>query len=133
MMSESLAGEQAVPVLLGSTFPLSLVRRPVQIEPRGVEELRGLLQTHPCASFWGHANTLAAAAALLGVDVRPESERPALLLSSDNLPCLNGRAYDACWVLSPEYVPGYRPQVGEEVPLDKIQGWQALRITWTDL
>lgn len=118
------------PVLLGSTFPLSLIRRRVTITPADMGELRSFLAHRPVASFWGHANTLAAATAMLGVDVAPRTARPALSLTDDGLPSLDGHAFDECWVLSPEYTPGYRPAIGEEVPPDRILGWQVLRIRW---
>jgi hypothetical protein len=35
-----------------------------------------------------------------------------------------------CWVLSPDYPPGFRPAIGEEVTDDKIIGWQVLKIKW---
>lgn len=117
-------------ILLGSTFPLSLIRCAVRIEPRSVEELRGAVRGRRIHSFWGHANTAAAAGALLGVDVRPREERPALRLNTEGLPTLDGIVFAECWVLSPEYIPGYRPPIGGEVAADVIQGWQALRLLW---
>ncbi len=118
------------PILIGSTFPLSLVRRRVAIEPHEVAELRGLLAIRPIRSFWGHANTLPAAKTLLGTDLTPATERPALTLNADALPTLDGETFNECWVVSPDYTPGFRPQIGEEVPTDKIRGWQVLRIEW---
>ena len=81
-------------------------------------------------SFWGHSNTLAAAREILGVDVAPAVERPAVVLTDENLPSLDGAEARECWVLSPDYAPGFRPAPGEEVPPEKILGWQVLRILW---
>jgi hypothetical protein len=117
-------------VLVGNSFPLSLVRRPVRIEPVPVAVVREAVAGRPVASFWGHAVTAGHAGALLGADLTPETERPALTLDAQGHPVLGGRSFRECFVLSPEYVPGYRPAIGEEVPADKITGWQALHLTW---
>lgn len=114
------------PVLLGNTFPLTLVRRPVRIEPRTVEELRKEVSARGVASFWGHTNTLEAARKFLGFDSTPATARPALTLNSALLPCLDGQSFDEVWLLSPDYAPGFRPQIGQEVPADAIIGWQVL-------
>jgi len=85
-------------------------------------------------SFWGHANTLAAAEAILGFDRTPGEQRPALRLNEAQLPVLRKGdtevAFSEVWVLSPTYAPGYRPEIGAEVPIDKIIAWQVLRITF---
>ena len=119
------------PILIGNTFPLSLVRRPVKIEPVPVETLHARLAGgDPVHSFWGHANSLPHASALAGIDLTPGTSRPALVLTVDGLPSLNGLIFHECWVLSPDYIPGYRPTIGEEIPLHNITGWQVLRIEW---
>ena len=118
------------PILLGSTYPLTLIRRKVTIEPAELESLRHALKEQPFASFWGHPNTLPVANALLGVDVTPQSERPVLTLTAEKLPTLDGLVFDVCYILSPDYAPGFRPQPGEEVTADKIVGWQVLRMSW---
>ncbi len=102
------------------------------IEPRPVEELRGLLQDAELHSFWGHDNTRAAATALLGRDVRPKEARPAVSLRADGYPMLGDATFGECWVMSPEYPVGFRPAIGEEVPAEKILGWQTLRIRWEE-
>ncbi len=118
------------PLLVGNTFPLSLIRRPVRIEPRPVGELQSALASQPCASFWGHASTLPHASRLLGADLSPKTSRPAILLDQAGLPALEGISFAECWVLSPDYQAGFRPQIGQEIPPDKITGWQALKIQW---
>jgi hypothetical protein len=118
------------PALVGSTFPLALVRRRAIIEPASLDELREAVRTQGVASFWGHADTLAVASAILGVDVTPRVTRPALVLDEDGLPSLDGQSYDSCWVLSPEYTPGYRPGIAEEVSPMRIVAWRVLRIRW---
>lgn len=119
-------------ILLGSTFPLSLIRRKVVIEPQAIESLKELLRTCAVASFWGHQSTLGLAQSILGADLMPRTERPALRLTQDNLPELDGQVFSECWVLSPEYVPGFRPAIGEEVPAEKIRSWQVLRVKWEE-
>ncbi len=65
-------------LLIGSTFPLSLIRAPVRIVPSSLDELRERL---------------------------PGAE-------------------------SPDYTPGFRPAIGEEVTPEQISGWQILRLFW---
>lgn len=119
-------------LLIGNSFPLSLIRRPVRIAPQSVGLLREAVDGAELHSFWGHANTAHMAEELLGCKLFRVSERPALTLSESRKPILDGLAFDECWVLSPDYLPGYRPKVGEEVSTDRIQGWQVLRLTWED-
>lgn len=123
----------AKPLLIGSTFPLSLIRRKVVIEPQPLAVLRELVRARSLASFWGHRNTLAVANTLLGVDLAPKTERPALHLTATGLLELEGEVFDECWVISPEYARGFRPAVGEEVPAAKIQDWQVLRLVWVPI
>ncbi len=121
------------PFLFGSTFPLSFVRRPVSITPRSLDDLKKQLKQRECHSFWGHANTIAAAKNLIGHDVAPAEDRPALSLSPEGLPVLNNNIFKECWILSPDYVAGFRPAVGKEVPVKKILGWQVLQLLWNDI
>lgn len=118
------------PILVGNSFPLPLIRRTVHITMVPREELLQIIQERPIASFWGHANTLAAASDWLGRDLTPATERPALALSPNRLPMLDGHEYRECYVLSPDYRPGFRPALGVEVPSTEILGWQLLRLYW---
>jgi hypothetical protein len=119
------------PILLGSTFPLSLIRRTVIIRPQSLETLRTQLAGRPVVSFWGHPNTVADARQHLGIDVTPPNgQRPALSLTTDQLPLLEGQVFTECWVLSPEYAKGFRPGIGQEVGKEKLTGWQVLQIVW---
>lgn len=129
-MSSKSQSKRTDPVLLGSTFPMSLIRRRVMIAPAELEVLRKALQARGVASFWGHMSTLSAANGLLGVDVRPATDRPALRLADDGRPMLDGRVFDECWVLSPDYETGFRPALGEEVAPENIRGWQVLKMEW---
>jgi hypothetical protein len=117
-------------LLIGNTFPMSLIRRRVEIEPVSMTTLGRALEGKCVASFWGHVNTLAAASAHVGVDLTPRAERPSLHLNNEDLPSLDGKVFDECWVLSPNYTPGFRPAIGEEVAPIKISAWQVLRISW---
>ena len=116
------------PVLLGNSFPLSLIRRAVHIEPRSLEELRQTVGERGYVSFWGHTNTLEAAKTILGFDPIPPSLRPALTLNGDGFPSLNGAVFEEVWVLSPDYREGFRPAIGCEVTPAQILGWQILRL-----
>ncbi|MCX6879330.1 MAG: hypothetical protein NTW21_36830 [Verrucomicrobia bacterium] len=118
------------PVLLGNTFPLTLIRRPVRIEPRPLDELRQAVAAQGCVSFWGHTNTLQAAREMLGFDPTPTTERPALTLNGDLLPSLNGMVFDEVWVLSPTYQTGYRPKPDQATPPELILNWQVLRVAF---
>ncbi len=121
------------PLLIGNSFPLGLIRRPVRIRPVPMAEFRAIARGRRIFSFWGHANTLAAAEAVLGFSPAPTTERPVLTLSPSYLPMLAGRAFDDCWVLSPDYVESFRPAIGEEVPIEKIKSWQILNLKWEKL
>lgn len=115
-------------ILLGNTYPPSLIRRPARIDPASLDELRQRAQTEGFLSFWGHNNTRAAVSAILGFDPAPLQHRPALMLSAENLPTLDGHTFQEVWILSPDYRPGFRPQIGKEVAAESIGGWQVLRI-----
>lgn len=118
-------------VLLGNTFPFALLRRDANVRTLSLDELRSALAGATVVSFWGHENTRAAAEAILGgVSLLPPTERPALSLSPDDLPTLAGSAFRTCYVLVPDYAPGYRPAIGAEPGPSDILGWHALRIDW---
>ena len=118
-------------ILLGNTFPFALLRRDANVRTMTIDELRAALADAEVVSFWGHENTRAAAETLLGgISLRPATERPALTLLPDGLPSLNGRVFRICYVLAPDYRPGYRPALGEEPQPSDILGWHALRIDW---
>lgn len=117
-------------ILLGNTYPLNLVRRPVRIEPASLDELRQLAKDQGFLSFWGHDNTRAAVTQVLGFDPAPKAHRPSLTLSAENLPTLDDTTFDQVWILSPDYVPGFRPPLGSEVHPDKIISWQVLHLTF---
>ena len=116
--------------LTGNTFPMSLVRRRVVIEPRTLEDYRARLGGGGWESYWGHENTLEVARAVCGRDLRPREARPAVMLDAAGYPTLYGEAFRECWVLSPEYAPGFRPAVGVEVPAEQIVRGQVLRLVW---
>lgn len=124
---------EPTPILVSNSFPFALVRRPMHVRPRSLEVLRALLKVHPLHSAWGHGNTLAAAMDFLGHDLTPACERPALTLSADGLPMLDNVVFTDCWLLSPNYPAGYRPRINEEVPCDRILGWQVLHLHWPPL
>lgn len=118
-------------ILIGNSFPFSLIRRKVIIEPVPLENLREAISSAGgVASFWGHSNTLSVANKAVGHSLEPASERPVLRLSPENLPVLEDQTHSVCWILSPDYTENFRPKVGEEVPADKIKSWQVLRIIW---
>ena len=118
-------------LLIGNSFPLTLIRRSVNISPRPLSDLMEALgNADGVDSFWGHENTLSAVNGLLGIDLTPRESRPALSLDPSGLPGLYGKSYSECWIVSPDYIPGFRPAIGAEVGSDKITGWQILKMEW---
>ncbi len=117
-------------ILIGNSFPLSLIRRKVSIEPQPLAALRTVLDGRRVVSFWGHANTLARAEEFVGCNLVPASNRPVLKLTHDLLPTLENETFSEVWILSPDYTDHFRPAIGEEVPPEKIAGWQILKLTW---
>lgn len=117
-------------LLLGNSFPFSLIRRPVRVFPFGLDSFAAVLARHRVLSFWGHTNTLALAGELLGCDLTPPLERPALRLSANALPYYLGEEFTRCWILSPDYKEDFRPQIGQEIGADMILGWQLLCLEW---
>ena len=119
-------------VLVGNAFPMSLITRRVVIEPADADMFRKEASVADIFSFWGHRNTLDAASNMLGFDLTPATDRPAVRLSENGYPVLDGCEFKECWLVTARYRPGFRPAVGEEVPSDAITGWQVLRMRWED-
>lgn len=117
-------------ILIGNSFPLSLVRRQVKVTPCELDFFKEYVGKSPVASYWGHSNTLKAVNAFTGLDLTPKTERPVVLLNDSSMPTLDGEIFDQAFVISPNYAKGFRPAIGEEVPEDKIKGWQILHIQW---
>ena len=118
-------------LLIGHSFSFSLVRCDrLIVESMSLSSLQAALVGAEVISFWGHENTRVAAEEVLGVSLRPRIERPAIMLSVDGYPMLNGETFDTCWLLSPDYPAEFRPAIGEEVGLEQIVGWHVLKLTW---
>ena len=117
-------------ILIGNSFPLSLIRRPVRIEPQSLNTLLTAAKDKTIASFWGHANTLKYVEHFTGLSLTPNGERPIIQLQESRLPQLYGQTFCECWVLSPDYISPFRPAGSEEVPPSNISGWQILRLIW---
>ena len=114
---------------IGNTFPTSLIRRTVTIHPIDKAFYASLVSSNAkLHSYWGHANTIAAANQFLGMDVTPPSERRAIALNEEKRPMLDGVLLDGIIVVSPTYVTGYRPAEGEVSSPDKILDWQLLLV-----
>lgn len=117
--------------LVGNSFPLSLVRsHRVEIDEVGLVELRRVLSESEVVSFWGHENSREVAESVLSVSLKPKMPRPAVVLDADGYPTLYGDRFTTCYILSPDYAPGYRPAIGTEVSPADILAWHALRLTW---
>ena len=118
-------------ILIGNTWPTTLIRRSVRIDVISI----GVLKEHirwadEVYSFWGHQNTIAVANKLLGIDVTPKKERPAISLTSQNLPIFEDEVFWQVFLLNPDYRPGFRPQIGQEVGEADITGWACLKVTY---
>ena len=120
------------PILISNSFPFSLVRRSMRVEPRTVGDLLTAMHERPWVSAWGHENTVALASTIACADLRPATPRPALSLDAELLPCLDGQSFSEIWLLSPDYTPGFRPQIGQEVPAAAITGWQVLKLLFIE-
>lgn len=119
-------------ILVGNSFPLSLIRRRVTIEPAPLAAFERRAEGATVYSYWGHANTLQAAREFLRIDVSPTVDRPVVSLSDEGFPSLNDTVFRECWVLSPTYKSGFRPAVGEEVDAENIITWQVLHMQWEE-
>ena len=118
-------------ILVGNTFPLTLVRgHRVTCEEIPIDALRARLAERSVASTWGHANTRAAAEAILRVSLAPAVARPILALDHDYYPVFEGERFMEAYVLSPDYVANFRPAIGEEVAPESIRSWHALQLKW---
>ena len=119
-------------VLIGNTFPLTLVRgHRVTVEEIAPERFRAETVGAEVCSFWGHANSRAEAAAVAGVDLVPREERPVVTLDGAGYPVLDGRRFQACYVLSPDRA-GAMVRSGEEIPAEAIAAWHFLKLSWLD-
>ncbi len=117
-------------MLIGNSFPFTLIRREVNVVPVSLEEVCAQRAVSEVYSYWGHEGTVGIASDWLGVSLKPKCERPAIVLSEDGYPMLDGMEFRACYVCSPSYAAGFRPKIGEDVTADKIVGWQTLKMTW---
>ena len=119
-------------ILIGNSFSLSLIRKGlVTIAECSIAELKARVNAGAeVYSFWGHENTRHSAERITGFSLQSQTNRPAVVVSADGRPTLGGEVFDECWVLSPDYVRGYRPPIGTEVDESKITGWKLLRLTW---
>jgi hypothetical protein len=117
-------------LLIGNSFPMSLIRREVKCVPIAVEEFREFIADIEIVSFWGHDNTVDGASELLARDLRPKQKRPVLKLSEKNLPVLNNCEFDTVYVVCPEYAVGFRPEINNEFDTKQIKNWQVVKLTW---
>ena len=117
-------------ILIGNAFPLTLIRRRVQIDKVKLSQLQKLAVNSEIYSFWGHENTLNSAIKVLGFDISPLFGRVPVELNNENFPVLFNTVFKECWILSPNFKENFRPEIGEEVSEDLIISWDTLKITW---
>ena len=53
-----------------------------------------------------------------------------MILDEDNFPMLYGQKFTTVILISPNFVPGFRPAIGEEVGEDKILSWSTLKLNF---
>ena len=116
--------------ITGNTFPINLIRRKVRIVPETFENYCAALNQGQWESFWGHANTLPIVNSLVGKDLTPKIERPAISIDNLGYPSLFGKSYSECWILSPNYIENFRPAIGVEVKASDIKSWDVLHMFW---
>jgi hypothetical protein len=116
--------------LITNVFPFSLVRRKMLAEPVEMHDILQIARSGQFESAWGHANTINAVNNVIGADITPREERPAVILDENNFPTLYGQKFTTVLLISPNFVPGFRPAIGEEVGEDKILSWSALKLNF---
>ena len=117
------------PLLVGNSFPWALVERALRAGPATDAALRERIASagpDGLHSFWGHASTLPVASDFAGTDLTPRTVRPAVTLSDDGLPMLNGITFQEAWIIS----PGFRPAENAAAAAEDIERWQVLRLIW---
>ncbi len=112
--------------IISNSFPLSLIRRRVIITPIELEKAKSLVKKNGFVSAWGHSNTLKLVNNILGFDITPAENRSVIMLNDENFPTLYGNTFSSIIVISPGYVKGFRPKIGEEVKTPSILYWQPL-------
>lgn len=93
-------------ILVGSTFPLCLIYRPVTITFEKVEAVRKLPHRKPIISFWSHQSSIPLANKSSDVDVNPSTSKRALQLTSENFPILKWFPTNGYVVLYPDNLGG---------------------------
>lgn len=117
-------------ILIGNAFPLVMVRRKVTVEPVSLETLKFQAAGKEICSFWGHNNSLESACEFTDLNLAADTERPEIHLSTEGYLLFDGQTFEECWIVSPNYINDYRPKIGEEVAIEKIESWQILKLTW---
>jgi hypothetical protein len=115
-------------ILIGNSFPLTLVKNKVLISSIDVDEIKALIsEGAEICSFWGHSNTVSIAETMLGCNIK--CDRVALDVNKNGgILHPQGGEFRVLYTLTPNYKEAFRPQIGVEVTPDQILGWQALKI-----
>mgnify|MGYP001326922145 CR=1 FL=1 len=127
---DDFTGFVSQPVLIGNSYPWSLLRGRPRLEEKNLDELKAEIALRGSVSYWGHKNTLQIASDLLETDLTPEIERPSIQLSPTLKPSIGGREFSQCWVMAPVYIEGFRPAVGFEVTVGMIENWRIICLCW---
>lgn len=120
-----------VKILIGNTFPLTLIRKKtVIIKEENLEKLRELLSKAEVYSFWGHENTRKAAEQFIGVSLQTKEFRPTISLNKEGFPMLYGEKFFECWIVSPNENKSYRLAISSELSNETIESWSILKLVW---
>lgn len=120
------------PILISNSFPFSLIRRRVVVEPSTVPDLLTAMHARPWVSAWGHQNTVDLASKLLSADLRTRIEKPTLTLQETRLPQFEGNVFSEVWLLSITPIDGLSREEQREIQPHQIKDWQVLRLVWEE-
>lgn len=120
-------------MLIGNTYPTSLIRRKATFIPVTQEQAKQYLGfEREVESFWGHPNTIKAASEMLGMDITPKEERPTITLSENYLPTLYGKEHKSVLIVSANIPNANRKPRNDptEYELEEIESWSFIVVTF---
>lgn len=119
-------------VLIGSSFPMSITRSRVEVEPIDLDTFKAEIDGLDVVSAWQHSNTLVAVKEYTGLDLTPPIVRPRIRMTEDTKrPCIEWEEWRFPLVFSKMYavIPLYK-EVVNGVP--DVTDWNILRLSWTE-
>lgn len=107
-------------LLVCSSLPLGLIRRPVRVIPVSLEEFRRVARSRRIIAFPGQGGVLSAES-LPGLSSLCAAEYSEAGFSADDLPMLKDIVFTECWILFPQWA---------EEASEKTMTGQILKIQW---